>query len=636
MLGVPRLARKGEEPPAKPTSVFRHRPSWRLLAYLHYHGGTQTRERTIADLLLSTSTFPQSISEINGRIGDETIHRDPGNFYLQTARIATDTAEFLAATAAAEAAADFEDKIACLRCALDVVRGEFLAGYEGSPGDWVCQQRAEWNRRIAETSETLIVLLSDAGHWKEAQAVSERTQRILPIGCSLAPLPYPAEPSLDGALRVKRLLPLGEIPLPDPGVRPCTDFERLPDDAKLARALELYHLNLAASETADADTAPGEYPAERALFLRHTAEFRAAIEFLTRFPQYDVEAYSLTMLWGILCRSNQEACRRLYLWARRIFDPEQHTEALRLSWLHRLGDLAFAAGMTDAARRDYDEATRWATQQGDREMLGTSLNGMGQTAHTNEQDDPALELFRRARKLFHQCRHTRWYAANLNSMGNSYQAQGEVSKTANCYRRALRLLRLCPDTADNCLLFATVQMNHGSLLLQTGDLVGAESLLNAALNAFVTGNHLPEQARTLHLLAKAAIRAAKHGLAQVHLDQARALFVENGDYDSLAALLLTEGDLFRAWGKLDKACQAYREGKDYWEGKNDRWTAAFVARLAALYLERRQFQEASAAVMDGLNLCRHTRARHAYAMLCEVQQELKQQGGVCFASLPAK
>jgi tetratricopeptide (TPR) repeat protein len=625
MLGIPRLARKGEEPPAKPSSVFRHRPSWRLLAYLLYHGGTQTCERTIADLLLS-STLSQSITEINKRIGEDTLRTRGRNFVLQTARVTTDTAEFLAAQDAAESTADRDEKIEHLRRAFDLVRGEFLAGYEGNPGDWVCQQRAEWNRRIAAVGETLMSLLSDAGQWKEAQAVSEQMRRILPADVILPPLSHPAALSPLSEFRAKTPLLREPIPIPDPGVRPCPAFERLPDPAKLARALELYQLNLDAGEAANADAAVGEHPAERAVFLRHTAEFRAAIEFLTRFPQYDVEAYSLTMLWGILCRGNQEACRRLYLWARRLFDPEQHTESLRLSWLHRLGDLAFSAGMTDAARRDYDEATRWATQQGDRERLGTSLNGMGQSAHANEQDDLALDLFRRARKLLHQCRHTRWYAANLNSMGESYQAQGEVGKAANCYRRALRLLRLCPDVADTRLAFATVQMHQGSLLFQTGDLAGADSLLTTALDTFATGTHLPEQARTLHLLAKAAIRAEKFGLARVHLDQARTLFVESGDYDSLAALLLTEGDLFRTWGKPDQAYRAFCEGKDYWEGKNDRWTAAFVARLAALHLERGQMQEAYAAVQDGLNLCRQTRARHAYAMLCEVKGQLEQQG----------
>jgi len=100
----------------------------------------------------------------------ETVSFDP------TADVVVDVAQFLAAsTAAADANASAGDRIDVCRCALDLHRGELLAGFEHLDiielTDWIDTERRSLERRAVGTASLLVdLLLGEARHDEAVQA----------------------------------------------------------------------------------------------------------------------------------------------------------------------------------------------------------------------------------------------------------------------------------------------------------------------------------------------------------------------------------------------------------------------------------------------------------------------------------
>lgn len=194
ILGTPTIKSAGQHDAADSELRLKHRPSWRLVAYLHQGGGTVENHRVCHDLALESSlsnpnsTLSQIVSDCNRVFGRGMIRREIRSFFLDHGRMETDAAQFEHFVRQSRATPDVADRIVLLRNALALVRGDFLAGFAESPHDWVSKQQKLWRGKTADAGNTLIALYEGQCLSSEAYEVVRRLNTLLPENADISML----------------------------------------------------------------------------------------------------------------------------------------------------------------------------------------------------------------------------------------------------------------------------------------------------------------------------------------------------------------------------------------------------------------------------------------------------------------
>lgn len=180
LLGSPALTRKATQADEEEELRFKHRPSWRLVAYLYECGGREASDHVCRELLLNESTVSQIVSDCNRILGEGAVKRKAGQFTLNLRQIETDAARFHACVRQAENEPTAACRISLLRAALDLVRGDFLAGFAESPRDWVTAHQKRWRNRTAKVGQMLIDLYEEQNQPREAYEAVQKLALLLP------------------------------------------------------------------------------------------------------------------------------------------------------------------------------------------------------------------------------------------------------------------------------------------------------------------------------------------------------------------------------------------------------------------------------------------------------------------------
>jgi|GEM_PF-5338020 len=168
LLGSPALTQAGDNATDLKRPRFRYRPAWRLVAYLHLCGGSQTNQRVCDDLDLNDSILSQIVSDCNRVLGRGAVKREARCFVLNTRLLSTDVAQFDALVRQAHSEKDSDARARLLRSAMDLVRGDFLAGLSDFTDDWVDKRQQEWHAKIKRECKTLLELYKELEQPREA------------------------------------------------------------------------------------------------------------------------------------------------------------------------------------------------------------------------------------------------------------------------------------------------------------------------------------------------------------------------------------------------------------------------------------------------------------------------------------
>jgi tetratricopeptide (TPR) repeat protein len=143
-------------------------------------------------------------------------------------------------------------------------------------------------------------------------------------------------------------------------------------------------------------------------------------------------------------------------------------------------------------------------------------------------------------------------ARSLNSMANVYRQEGNLESAMLFYDAAIAAARRCDEQA----MVGQALSNKAAVLIDTGDLAGAEVLLDEAhLLARETG---PVFAMVLNHRAVLLMKTQQFDEALTLLDQADSLVVGDG-YNARAAICFTRGKIMMRTGKYSPAMGLFQQ-----------------------------------------------------------------------------
>jgi len=190
LLGTPFIECTSGTPPHPPRTLI-----WCLLEQLVGEPNGLTRKILREELQTDANSLRKAISNCNHAdhplFGTNIFAEQGKTLRLRPGLFHSDTVEFAQCIEAATADDDTQIKIALLKQALALVRGNFLDGLAKPTlncDDWITAQQKDWNKKIAEASKTLIALYEEQKQGREAYEIVRRLDTLLPEDKEIATL----------------------------------------------------------------------------------------------------------------------------------------------------------------------------------------------------------------------------------------------------------------------------------------------------------------------------------------------------------------------------------------------------------------------------------------------------------------
>ena len=274
-----------------------------------------------------------------------------------------------------------------------------------------------------------------------------------------------------------------------------------------------------------------------------------AISIAREAPDKATLSFALYLLGGWIARQDYAAGRAM-LEENLVLCCELDLQPFVAATIHRLGDVAWEQGDTEAAGTWWSEALDLTRQAGFQEGIAATLGDLGMMAFHEGDYDTARDYIVESLVLYRAQHVHHLVALALGCLGAVARAQGDTTLARTCYEEKLAFWR---DIGNRTGIAATLA-EMGALALQEGDHVQAHALFQEAI--------------TLR----------------------RELRDRAGEAASLAHL----GDLAYAQGDHWRAATLYREGLNLVRATGDRAVAAICLEgLAAVALAGGQPERAA-------------------------------------------
>src|SRR5215471_6256505 len=181
--------------------------------------------------------------------------------------------------------------------------------------------------------------------------------------------------------------------------------------------------------------------------------------------------------------------------------------------------------------------------------------------------DQAMSAFQEALGLIDVKTSPGFYGVVLHDIASAYEKKGDIQQAIAKYQESVEYKRVGDSPND----LATTLLTFGSLLIDSGDLAKARSILDEAKPI------LAKEARAvrLHSLGSAYESLGGEGQEDAYAEALEAYQASLGlldaaaDPSSYAAVLRDIGDVYQAQGRLAESAAAYEGAAGHIRGRPD-------------------------------------------------------------------
>ncbi len=271
--------------------------------------------------------------------------------------------------------------------------------------------------------------------------------------------------------------------------------------------------------------------------------------------------------------------------------------------LDKMGKLADARGRYQRAAEYYTDALRFFELTGDEAGAAMALDHIGYAHYRMAAYAAAQEHFTRALHRYQRLQNE-WGIANcLNNLGNIAFMQGEYFTARQHYLTSRSLRKSIGDRHG----YATTSANLGMLERMQGNLNEAKAHLEEAVRTYAAIGDQRGRARIWITLGEIAAQEKAYTRARQLLQRSIATLESLGDENNaafaraeLALSDLRDGDVEAAHQRLNASLLFFRTCENrYGEGLT-------FARLARVYLRKRQREQARHALLEALSAVEET------------------------------
>ncbi len=281
-----------------------------------------------------------------------------------------------------------------------------------------------------------------------------------------------------------------------------------------------------------------------------------------------------------------------------------HSELMGFA-LDKLGRLEDARGHYQRAEKYYTEALHYYELVNDIAGTAMALNHIGYAHYRMAHYPTAEEYFTRALQRYRRLQNEWGIASCLNNLGNIAFMRGAYFTARQHYLTSRGLRKAIGDQHG----YATTCTNLGMLARMEGDPQEAREYLTEAAQAYARIGDQRGQARTWMTLGEIALAGNDFAQARRLLQHSITTLERMGDHNnaafarlSLAVVDLGEKHVHAAHLNLNRSLQFFRScANHYGEGLS-------LARLARVYLENAQREQARHALLRALDFALETQA----------------------------
>lgn len=214
------------------------------------------------------------------------------------------------------------------------------------------------------------------------------------------------------------------------------------------------------------------------------------------------------------------------------------------------------------------------------------LNHLAALSLVRQETAHAIRYYEAAVKAAEPLRNLRQLSLMYEGLGIAYKRLGRSVTSRDFFNRALSLYSLQSDMTS----MARAEVNLAELLVDQGQLDAAEEKISSAL-AWCSEIEVDRKNRSSALAGLGSIQLARGDLegAETTLNEAIDLAAERGQTDSHSSALLSLGQLHTEAGRLAEADEAYREAIEILAGLNipERLRDAHIEYAGSLDLQGR-------------------------------------------------
>jgi len=223
--------------------------------------------------------------------------------------------------------------------------------------------------------------------------------------------------------------------------------------------------------------------------------------------------------------------------------------------LHSMGNLAYATGNLDKARRQYRKSLKINEKLGDESGISITLHQMGMMANATGDLEKAKSLYKESLKIKQKLKDRIGVAKTLHHMGIMAYDRGDLDKASRLYKRSLKIKQ---EQGYKSGVAKTLHQ-QGVLAYETGNLDEARRLYQESLEIKKELRDKRGEAITLHQMGNVANAVGNLDEASRLYQKSLKIKQELSDKRGVAITLHQIGNLAYAKGNLDEADRLYKE-----------------------------------------------------------------------------
>jgi len=223
--------------------------------------------------------------------------------------------------------------------------------------------------------------------------------------------------------------------------------------------------------------------------------------------------------------------------------------------LHKMGNLAYATGDLDKARRLYRKSLKINLELGDQSGVSITLHQMAMMANATGDLEKAKSLYKESLRIKQRLKDRIGVAKTLHHMGIMAYDRGDLDKASRLYKRSLKIKQEQEYKSG----VAKTLHQQGVLAYETGNLDEARRLYQESLVIKKELRDKRGEAITLHQMGNVANAVGNLEEASMLYQKSLKIKQELSDKRGVAITLHQIGNLAYAKGNLDEADRLYKE-----------------------------------------------------------------------------
>jgi len=269
--------------------------------------------------------------------------------------------------------------------------------------------------------------------------------------------------------------------------------------------------------------------------------------------------------------------------------------------LNNLGEIHRLKGQYGMAVEAYEKSMAISGKIGDRQMVGRTLNNLGIVYQGRGQYDKAIDSYEKSIAISRAISDRQMVGRTVNNLGEVYRLKGQYDMAVEAYEKAMAISReiVDPEATGNSL------NNLGLVYKSWGQYDKAVDSYTKSLEVARTIKNRRGIGRTLNNVGLVYADWGQYDKAIEYYQKSLSISEEIGDREMVGKTLNNLGLVYKDWGQYDKAVEFYEKSQEVAHEVGDRQgEGRLLNNMGLVYADWGQYDKAIEYYQKSLSISR--------------------------------